>query len=68
MNYYNLARADAAESKLSGARSHLQQAFDRKANLNPGETMPVPTEDDFFLPYRNNEGFWAFLEGLAVYR
>ena len=36
MNYYNLACADAGEKKLSDARTHLQQAFDRKANMNPG--------------------------------
>jgi tetratricopeptide (TPR) repeat protein len=64
MYYYNLACADAGESKLSEARLHLQQAFDRKANLNPGETMPVATQDDSFLPYKGNEEFWAFLERL----
>jgi len=64
MNYYNLACADASENKLSEARIHLQQAFDRKANVNPGETLPVPTQDDFFLPYKSNQEFWIFLERL----
>jgi hypothetical protein len=64
MNYYNLACADAGEKKLSAARVHLRQAFDRKANINPGETMPVPTEDDSFLPYKDNREFWTFLQGL----
>ncbi len=66
LNYYNLACADAGEKKLSDARLHLQQAFDRKANVNPGETMPVPTEDDSFLPYKDNREFWTFLQGLKA--
>lgn len=65
MNYYNLACADAGEKKLSDARKHLQQAFDRKANMNPGEKMPVPAEDDSFLPYRSNKEFWMFIERLG---
>ncbi len=64
--YYSLACADAAEKNLSEARRHLQQAFDRKANLNSGESMPVPTEDDSFLPYEDNPEFWAFLQGLKA--
>ena len=64
MYYYNLACADAEEKNLTGARSHLQEAFARKANVIPGESMPDPTKDDSFLPYRNNKDFWAFLESL----
>jgi len=64
MYYYNLACADAEEKKLSDARTHLQQAFARKANVIKGETMPDPTKDDSFLPYRNDREFWAFLESL----
>ncbi len=62
--YYNLACADAAEKNLVGARNHLQQAFARKANMLLGETMPDPTKDDSFLPYRDNKEFWTFLESL----
>ena len=62
--YYNLACADAEEKNLAGARKHLQEAFDRKANIIPGESMPDPTTDDSFLPYRNNKEFWTFVEGL----
>jgi tetratricopeptide (TPR) repeat protein len=62
--YYNLACADAEEKKLAGAKKHLQDAFDRKANIIPGESMPDPTQDDSFLPYRNNKEFWTFVEGL----
>ena len=64
--YYNLACADAGEKKLSEARVHLQQAFDRKANVNPGESMPIPAEDDLFRPYKGNREFWTFLQGLSA--
>jgi tetratricopeptide (TPR) repeat protein len=64
MYYYNLACADAEEKNLGSARQHLQEAFDRKANVIPGESMPDPSADDSFLPYRNNQEFWMFLEGL----
>jgi len=66
IDYYNLACADAGEKKLSDARGHLQQAFDRKANLIPGETMPVPTLDESFVPYKANREFRAFLERLET--
>jgi hypothetical protein len=66
MNYYNLACADAEEKKLDSARSRLQQAFARKANIVKGESMPDPTKDDSFLPYRGNKEFWTFLEGLRA--
>jgi tetratricopeptide (TPR) repeat protein len=64
LNYYNLACADAEEKNLAGARTHLQQAFARKANVIPGEAMPDPTKDDSFLPYRDNKEFWTFLQSL----
>jgi hypothetical protein len=64
MNYYNLACADAEEKNLADARTHLQQAFARKANMIQGETIPDPTKDDSFLPYRSNKEFWTFVEGL----
>jgi hypothetical protein len=63
--YYNLACADAEEKNLAGAKKHLQEAFDRKANAIPGEGMPDPARDDSFLPYRNNKDFWTFVEGLG---
>ena len=64
MYYYNLACADAEEKNLAGARNHLQQAFARKANVISGESKPDPTEDDSFLPYRDNKEFWTFLQSL----
>jgi tetratricopeptide (TPR) repeat protein len=64
MYYYNLACADAEDKNLAGARQHLQEAFARKANVISGETMPDPTTDDSFLPYRDIKEFWAFLKSL----
>ncbi len=64
MYYYNLACADAEEKNLARAQVHLQAAFDRKANVLPGESMPDPTTDDSFMPYRDNKDFWGFLASL----
>ncbi len=64
--YYNLACADAEENNLPGAQKHLREAFDRKANVLRGETMPDPTTDDSFTPYRQNREFWSFLESLQT--
>lgn len=62
--YYNLACADAGENKFSDAKTHLREAFARKANMLPGESLPDPTQDDSFSPYRRNKEFWTFLEAL----
>jgi Tetratricopeptide repeat len=62
--YYNLASVDAEQNDLPAARRHLQQAFARKANLNPGESMPDPTTDDSFQLFKENKPFWTFLESL----
>lgn len=64
LNYYNLACADAEQGDLKDARIHLQEAFARKANVIRGESMPNPTMDDSFLPYRHNKEFWKFVRSL----
>jgi hypothetical protein len=64
MYYYNLACADAEQNNLAQARVHLQQAFDRKQNVLPGEALPDPAKDNSFLPHRKNKEFWGFVEGL----
>lgn len=65
MYYYNPACADE-EKNLVDARKHLQEAFKRKANVVPGESMPDPTADDSFLPYRNNKGQRSFSDRLPL--
>jgi hypothetical protein len=66
LNYYNLACADAEQGKAKDAQLHLQQAFDRKANIIPGETLPDPTKDDSFLKLRKDKTFWAFVQSLST--
>lgn len=62
--YYNLACADAEQGHAADAKLHLQQAFDRKANTLPGETLPDPTKDDSFLKLKKNKDFWSFIQTL----
>lgn len=64
LNYYNLACADAEEGNAAQAKIHLRQAFDRRANVIQGETMPDPTQDDSILKLKNNPSFWAFVQSL----
>ena len=62
--YYDLACEDAEEGNASAARLHLQQAFARKMNVLPGETMPDPTKDDSLMKLKSNKEFWSFVETL----
>jgi hypothetical protein len=64
LNYYNLACADAEEGNPSAAKAHLQQAFDHRANVLKGESMPDPSKDDSFLKLKKNREFWAFVLAL----
>jgi tetratricopeptide (TPR) repeat protein len=64
--YYNLACADAEEGKSAAARTHLEQAFARKANTLPGEKLPDPRTDDSILKLKKDQAFWAFVESLPA--
>ena len=64
--YYNLAYADAEEGNAGDARTHLQEAFDRRKNTLKGETMPDPSTDDSFLKLKGNKDFWTFVQGLSA--
>jgi Tetratricopeptide repeat len=64
MYYYNLACADAADKNLDAAKKHLEQAFERKANVIAGETLPDPKTDDSFTPYKSDAEFWKFVSAL----
>jgi tetratricopeptide (TPR) repeat protein len=61
INYYNLACADAEQGNATDAKMHLKQAFDRRANVLKGESMPDPTKDDSILKLKKDEAFWAFV-------
>lgn len=63
--YYDLACADAEAGDAAAARTHLQQAFARKENTLPGETMPDPASDDSILKLKGNKDFWAFVQTLS---
>jgi len=64
INYYNLACADAEQGKAADAKLHLQQAFDRRANVLKGESMPDPAQDDSILKLKKDKAFWAFVMAL----
>ncbi len=68
LNYYNLACADAEAGNATDAKRHLQQAFDRKANVIPGESLPDPTQDDSIQKLQNNKPFWDFVQKLQQNR
>jgi hypothetical protein len=61
INYYNLACADAERGNAGSAKMHLQQAFDRRANVLKGESMPDPTKDGSILKLKKDKAFWAFV-------
>jgi len=65
INYYNLACADAEQGNAIDAKTHLQQAFDRRANVLKGESMPNPTKDDSLLTLKKDKAFWAFVLALS---
>jgi hypothetical protein len=64
INYYNLACADAEQGNAAQAKLHLQQAFDRRANVLQGEQMPDPSKDDSILKLKKDKEFWAFVQSL----
>ena len=64
LNYYNLACMDAEQGNAANARIHLKQAFDRRANVIQGESMPDPTKDDSILKLKKDRAFWDFVVSL----
>lgn len=64
INYYNLACADAEQGDAAHAKVHLQQAFDRRANVLKGASMPDPTKDDSILKLKNDKAFWDWVQTL----
>ena len=62
--YYNLACADAEAGNASAARTHLEQAYARRANTLKGEALPDASKDDSILKLKPNKDFWAFVQSL----
>ena len=63
--YYNLACADAESGDASSARTHLQQAFDRRANMLKGEPFPDPTADDSLKKLSADKAFWDLVQSIS---
>jgi hypothetical protein len=64
INFYNLACSDAEVGNAAAAKLHLQQAFDRRANVIPGENMPDPATDSSLIKLKGDPAFWAFVQAL----
>lgn len=62
--YYNLARIDADDERAKDAQAELQQAWERKANLDAGEQMPDPTKDPSFQKLKAKADFWSYVQSL----
>lgn len=63
--YYNLACTYAEMGDATEAGSYLRKAFEYKANLLPGESMPDPRRDDSFKKLMKNKEFKELAESLA---
>jgi tetratricopeptide (TPR) repeat protein len=64
--YYNLACTYAERKNMDRAMSFLKTAFDLKANLIPGETMPDPRRDDSFQEFMKDKKFRDFVNSLVA--
>jgi tetratricopeptide (TPR) repeat protein len=63
--YYNLACTYAETDNATEAKDYLKKAFDHKANVLPGESMPDPRNDDSFQKLMKNKEFRELAETLA---
>ena len=65
MFYYNLACTYAEMGDATEAGTYLKKAFDYKANVLPGETMPDPRKDDSLSKVMKNKQFRELAETLG---
>lgn len=65
MNYYNLACTYGEEGNKTKVLANLQLAYDRKANMTKGETMPDPRGDSSFEKYKRDPDFIKLMEKLG---
>jgi len=63
--YYNLSCADAEAGDPGAARTHLQQAFDRRTHTLEGEPFPDPTKDDSLQKLRKDNAFWSLAQQIS---
>jgi tetratricopeptide (TPR) repeat protein len=62
--YYNLACAAAEKGALADTEKYLTLAFERRANVIPGETFPDARMDDSFQKFLLQKEFRQFLNSL----
>jgi hypothetical protein len=63
--YYNLACTYAEMGDATEAGKYLKRAFDFKANVLPGESMPDPRDDESFKKLMKNKEFRELADTLA---
>lgn len=64
LNYYMLACNAAEQGNAVVARKNLALAWERRANVIPGEKFPDPVTDDSFLRLKKNKEFWSYVTSL----
>jgi hypothetical protein len=62
--YFEMADYFGEKGDAKNAMDYLKKAFDRRANLLPGEKFPDPRSDDSFKNLLNNPQFRAFVDNL----
>ena len=60
--YYNMACTYGEMDNVDKAIDYLKLAFERKANMIPGEEMPDPATDSSFERFMKNEKFLKALK------
>lgn len=63
--YYNLACYYGEKSDADNAAAYLRKAFDRKANVIPGESIPDPRSDDSFQTLLRDPAFRARVDSIV---
>jgi tetratricopeptide (TPR) repeat protein len=63
--HYNLACTYAEMGDAAAAEDYLKKAFDNKANVLPGESMPDPRKDDSFKKLMKDKSFRELTETLT---
>ena len=63
--YYDLACADAEAGNARAAQELLQQAYDRRSHVIPGEPFPNPTADDSLQKLRGDTAFWGLAQRIG---
>jgi tetratricopeptide (TPR) repeat protein len=64
MFYYNLACVAAEKGDAAGAKTNLQLAYDRRANVLPGEAFADARTDDSFQKLMQRKDFRDFVNKL----